>query len=233
MVAVGDVGADRVGLRGRGVQQSRSPRNYGSPMTPSPSDRCVVNGRCLHPDPDGVFVVCRTTKCTGAIAWRELSWPVSGLVTSAPLHRIPAVILTVAALVVAVSGGPGIARQFGRWAAATTLWSVIALSLVAPNLVVIAAGLPNDEYHAWLDSILLAVIGVAVSRLWTATATRVGRAAAIAIVVACLVLSLPSMPPLSSSDGGWPEATEAAARIRSVTGDQPTAVTGSSKVVPH
>jgi hypothetical protein len=37
------------------------------------------------------------------------------------------------------------------------------------------------------------------------------------------------MPPLASPDGGWRRAAESAARIRSVTGDHPTAVTGVAK----
>jgi hypothetical protein len=43
------------------------------------------------------------------------------------------------------------------------------------------------------------------------------------------MLSVVAIPPLSSPDGGWSRAAESAARIRSVTGDQPTAVTGVAK----
>jgi hypothetical protein len=38
-----------------------------------------------------------------------------------------------------------------------------------------------------------------------------------------------SLPPLSSPDGGWPRAAQTAARIRSMTGDHPTAVLGVEK----
>jgi dolichyl-phosphate-mannose-protein mannosyltransferase len=163
------------------------------------------------------------------IAWRVVVWPISGLFAQAPLWGLPAAILTVAALAVGVAGTQGIARQFGRWAAATTVWSVIALSLISPSLALTIAGLPNDQYHAWLDPIMFAVIGVAVATVSAAPRARVGRPAAVAIVAACVTMSVAAMPPLSSPDGGWPRAAESAARIRSVTGDQPTAVTGVGK----
>jgi hypothetical protein len=163
------------------------------------------------------------------IAWRIVIWPVSGLFVSAPLWGLPAAILIVAALVVAAAGTPGIARQFGRWAAATTVWAVIALSLISPSLALTIPGLPNDQYHAWLDPILFAVIGVAVVTLSAAPRALVGRSAAVAMVTACVLLSVVAMPPLSSPDGGWRRAADSAARIRSVTGDQPTAVTGVAK----
>jgi hypothetical protein len=163
------------------------------------------------------------------IAWRVVVWPVSGLFAQAPLWGLPAAILTVVALAVAAAGTQGIARQFGRWAAATTVWSVIALSLISPSLALTIPGLPNDQYHAWLDPILFAVIGVAVATVSAASPARVARPVAVAIVAACVTISVAAMPPLSSPDGGWPRAAESAARIRFVTGDQPTAVTGVAK----
>ena len=163
------------------------------------------------------------------IAWRVVIWPVSGLFASAPLWGLPAAILTVVALAIAAARTHGIARQFGRWAAATTVWAVIALSLISPSLALTIPGLPNDQYHAWLDPILFAVIGVAVATLSAAPRAFVGRSAAVAMVAACVTLAVVATPPLSSPDGGWSRAAESATRIRSVTGDQPTAVTGVAK----
>lgn len=163
------------------------------------------------------------------IAWRIVIWPVSGLFSSAPLWGLPAAILTASALAVAATRTQGIARQFGRWAAATTVWAAIALTLMSPSLAVTVAGLPTHQYHAWLDPILLAAIGVAAATLSAATGRLIGRSAAVAMVAACLVMSVLAMPPLRSPDGGWQRAAESAARIRSVTGDQPTAVTGVAK----
>jgi hypothetical protein len=163
------------------------------------------------------------------IAWRVVVWPVSGLFASAPLWGLPAGLLTVVALAVAAGGTQGTARQFGRWAVVTTGSAVIALSLISPSLALTIAGLPNDQYHAWLDPVLFAVIGVAVARLSAAPRSLAGRPAAVAIVAACVALSAAAMPPILAPDGGWPRAAEAAVRIRSVTGDEPTAVTGVAK----
>jgi hypothetical protein len=162
------------------------------------------------------------------VAWRTLGWPVSGAVNAAPLSALPAVFFTVAALTIAATGTQGIARQFGRSAVVTTIWAVAALTVVAPGLGMIHPGLPNDQYHAWLDPILFAAIGVAVAWLWAARPI-VMKATALAVLVACLTLSTVSMPPLMSAHGGWPTAAAAAERIRAVTEGKPTAVTGVYK----
>jgi hypothetical protein len=162
------------------------------------------------------------------ILWRILAWPVSGHVPSSVLGELPATIIATIGLIIAASGKPGIARQFGRWAVGTSAWAVLALTFVTPTLAEFVDGLPNDQYHAWLDPILFAIIGVAVARL-RAMRIRAGRASAIAIIVSCLVLSLASKPPLRSPDGGWPRATESAGRIRAVAGNQWIAVIGVAK----
>jgi 4-amino-4-deoxy-L-arabinose transferase-like glycosyltransferase len=162
------------------------------------------------------------------ILWRILAWPVSGHVPSSVLGGLPAAFIATIGLILAASGKPGIARQFGRWAVGTIAWAVLALTFVTPTLAEFVEGLPNDQYHAWLDPILFAIIGVAVARL-RAMRARVGRASAIAIVVSCLALSLASVPPLRSPDGGWPRAAESAGRIRAVGRNQWTAVIGVAK----
>jgi hypothetical protein len=43
-------------------------------------------------------------------------------------------------------------------------------------------------------------------------------------------LSVASMPPSSSPDGGWPLADATSAKIRKLTGDRPTAVAGVLKL---
>lgn len=170
----------------------------------------------------------QSSRTLPVIAWRILGWPVSGIVSTAPLSALPAVFFTVAALTVAATGTHGVAKQFGRWAVATTVWAVAALTLIAPSLGRIHPGLPTDQYHAWLDPIVVAAIGVAVARLWAARPI-VMKAAATAVVIACLTLSTVSMPPLVSARGGWPTAAAAADRIRMVTDDKPTAVVGVYK----
>ena len=156
------------------------------------------------------------------ILWRIEVWPISGDASAAVLGGLPAAVIAAAALVVAATGKPGIATQFGRWAVGTFGWATAALTFLAPSLASFTPGLPNDQYHAWLTPIVFAVVGVAVVRLKA-------RAWAIATVAACLALSLTSMPPLNSPDGGWPKAAETAERIRTTARDQPIAVMGVAK----
>lgn len=160
------------------------------------------------------------------IVRRVLAWPVSGFADSALWAGWPAALLTAAALAVIVQK-PGIARQFGCWAVATTVWGVLALAVLAPALATPLAGLPTDQYHAWLDPILLAAIGSAAARGWRGRLAA--KTAAVALVGACVALSLSSLPPPSSPDGGWPRAAATASRIRALTGDHTVAVVGVGK----
>ncbi|QLL06179.1 glycosyltransferase family 39 protein [Mycobacterium vicinigordonae] len=152
-----------------------------------------------------------------AISRRVLEWPVPGW---------PGALITAAALVFLAVFGQGIARLFGWWAAASTAWAALALAVVAPGLATPVAGLPTDQYHTWLDPILFAAVGISAARLWTAL---VPRTAAVVAIAACIALSVASLPPLKSPDGGWPRASDTATRIRAVTGTHPTAVTGVAK----
>ena len=181
------------------------------------------NGATAH-GPSGESI-----RALPVIAWRILAWPVSGNVSAAPLSALPAVFFTVAALTIAATGTAGVAKQFGRWAMATTVWAVVALTLAAPNLGVIHSGLPNDQYHAWLDPIILAAIGVAAAWLWGARSASLEGGGHNSRPRLLEPLSIVSMPPFTSARGGWPSAAEAADRIRAVTDDHPTAVTGVYK----
>lgn len=160
------------------------------------------------------------------ISRRVLAWPVSGFADSAPWSGWPAAVVITAALLVTIQKS-GISKQFGWWAAATTVWAVLVLAVLAPTLATPFAGLPTDQYHAWLDPILLAAIGSASARWWCGR--LVAKASGVAMVGACVVLSLMSLPPLSSPDGGWPRAAVTATRIRAVTGDHTVAVAGVGK----
>jgi 4-amino-4-deoxy-L-arabinose transferase-like glycosyltransferase len=169
------------------------------------------------------------------VAWRVLAWPVSGLSPTAPGFGFPAAILTAAALLAGIINRAGIARQFGVWAAGTTVWAIVALSILSPTLLVIYEGLPNDHYHAWLDPMLFAVIGVAAGRFAAARRRLFGRfavgpIAAATVVAVCVGLSVASLPSTSSPDGGWPLANATAAKIRELTDNRPTAVAGVLKL---
>ncbi len=161
------------------------------------------------------------------ILWRIEVWPVLG--QTSVLRGLPAAMVVASALVISAAGKGGVPRQFGRWAIGAVLWAVLVLTFVSPSLAKFVDGLPNDQYHAWLDPLLLAVIGVAVVRLTAISSPTVGKVSAAAIVVICLALSLASMPPVQSPDGGWPRAAESATHIRTAVGSQSIAVTGVAK----
>ena len=52
-----------------------------------------------------------------------------------------------------------------RWLAASLGYSIVALAVFAPSLAVIVPELPNDHYHAFLDPIVLTLVGVGLARL--------------------------------------------------------------------
>ncbi len=118
------------------------------------------------------------------VGLRSITWPVTGLITDR---------LVVSLIGAADRDGAG--RHRGAWgvgggdrpggaggcgAAAARLrstsrpfagspprlgYSVVALAVFAPSLAVIVPELPNDHYHAFLDPIVLTLVGVGLARL--------------------------------------------------------------------
>ena len=158
----------------------------------------------------------------GMLLWRTLAYPVSGPAPEAPLYGVFAVLIAGAAVAVVVKSPRELERRFGWWVACAVAWAAAALAVLAPFSALVVAGTPNDHYHAWLDPVVCAAIGVAVARLWHANR----RAAAGVALAASLALSLTAMPPLTSPDGGWPRAVDTAERIRATTGERTVAVAG-------
>ena len=93
--------------------------------------------------------------------FRIVGWPFVGVVTDAPFASTLVVALAVvlgAWAAASLRGDLGLAT---RWLAATVAWSAVALSLLAPSLQTIVAGLPNDHYHAFLDPVVVVLVSVA------------------------------------------------------------------------
>ncbi|OBJ51714.1 glycosyltransferase family 39 protein [Mycobacterium sp. 1423905.2] len=176
-----------------------------------------------HPAGPAMLIRLRT------IGVRVLAWPLTGYAEKATVRAWAAALLALLALTVTCSVGRGLARQFGWWAIVTTLWAVVALSVIAPTLATPFVGLPTDQYHTWLDPMLFAIMGVAGARLWAMRAALAVRSTGVAFVGGCVALTVASLPPLASADGGWPQAVDTALRIRSVTGIHSIAVTGVEK----
>ena len=120
-------------------------------------------------------------------------------------------------------------RTAVRWLAIGLLWSVVALAVGASSLATVVIGLPNDHYHAFADPIVFVLVGVGLAAVARSGRTTVlggrfdngrgpRRLAAGAILAAAVVASIAAwnlarQPPPIASDGSWPAAEAAAARV--------------------
>ncbi|HEY7130734.1 MAG TPA: glycosyltransferase family 39 protein [Candidatus Limnocylindrales bacterium] len=112
------------------------------------------------------------------VALRVLGWPLTGLITAAPIAT-----LLVASLVMLFTVWRGWfvqprdpagddERAGVRWLGLGLLWTVVALSVGASSLATVVLGLPNDHYHAFADPMVFVLVGVGVAGL-----VRLGRPA--------------------------------------------------------
>ncbi|MDQ1323643.1 MAG: hypothetical protein QG587_978, partial [Chloroflexota bacterium] len=122
------------------------------------------------------------------VGLRSITWPVTGLITDRLAVSLAGALIVTALGVIAVMGrrrgdGPGVSGAAAdgaavdgvaattidlpavRWLAASLGYSIVALALFAPSLAVIVPELPNDHYHAFLDPIVLTLVGVGLARL--------------------------------------------------------------------
>jgi hypothetical protein len=172
------------------------------------------------------------------VVLRTLTWPVAGVVTDRPTASLVTMALIVAlgtaALILPWRGRRPIASRSAnagrpeRWPAAwlvgTLAFSAVALAILAPSLAVVTPGLPNDHYHAFLDPVVVALVGAGTARLAQAApagapdrpmsgARLLGPASAIALTALLAAVSVTAWPPAVSPDGGWRLADAAAAHI--------------------
>lgn len=111
------------------------------------------------------------------------------------------------------------ARWSVRWLVGAVAVSVPALAVLAPSLAVVTPGLPNDHYHAFLDPVVLVLVGAGAAGLVRAArsggpAARVAGPAVAATLVAGLgAVAVSAWPPAVSPDGGWRLADAAAAHV--------------------
>ncbi|HEX8026290.1 MAG TPA: glycosyltransferase family 39 protein, partial [Candidatus Limnocylindrales bacterium] len=97
---------------------------------------------------------------------RIIAWPLVRDVTSlVPVSIALAAVLTLGPLVTLRATGER--RTALTWLVLTIVWSTVALTFLAPSLQTVVAGLPNDHYHAFLDPVIVTIIGVAIGLLAT------------------------------------------------------------------
>ena len=155
---------------------------------------------------------------------RVLSWPLTGLITDQPIAGLVAAAAVVAILAWRIGRASEPERRAAVWFAATLGWSSVALAAGASSLASVVPGLPNDHYHAFLDPVVFAVVGLGVAALWpSGAAGRVGSGLA---MVALVALNVAIWPPRVAPDGGYPAAERAAARILATLDGAPYRLTG-------
>jgi hypothetical protein len=186
------------------------------------------------------------------IGLRVLGWPLTGLITAAPLATVLSTALVVAlatwrgwlagrrGMVAAAasadargdderSGGDHDERTAVRWLALGLAWTVIALAVGASSLATVVAGLPNDHYHAFADPMVIVLVAIGLSRL-----ARIGPgsrrppvpvAIAGAVIVVLIGWNLANQPPARAADGGWAAAQSAADRVIGLSAGRPTVLT--------
>jgi hypothetical protein len=160
------------------------------------------------------------------VSVRVLGWPLTGLITAAPIATLLAAAVVVALTIwrawfagsdAVVPDQPRIDERTGvRWLGLGLLWTVVALAVGAASLATVVVGLPNDHYHAFADPMVFVLVGVGVASLarsrprWAPAAGPLAAALTLAILVGWNVLT---QPPAVAADGGWPAAEAAAARV--------------------
>ncbi len=171
----------------------------------------------------------------GIVTWRAASWPITGLVSAAPVASAfaTAVVAFLLGWRAAASFQPE--RTFVRWTIAAVAFMVSLLTILVPSLGTIVPGIPNDHYHTFFDPLVITVVALAIAAGWQADATwpasveraarrlrsnpTPGMAAAVMATVLTVALGIGALPPASPPDGGWPQTRDAVAHIRTLAGD--------------
>jgi len=167
------------------------------------------------------------------VGLRSITWPLTGLITDRPTVSILVAGIVLALMLAAAVVGRRGSRLAARWLLATIAWSVVALALFAPSLAVIVPGLPNDHYHAFLDPLVLALIGAGLARVAgvrpsgsPAVLRLVPRALAGSAAVVLVVAAVIAWPRALNPDGGWRAAARAAREIEAFADGEPYALVG-------
>lgn len=163
------------------------------------------------------------------IGVRVASWPLSGVITDAPIAGLLGTAAVIAIAVACAIRGTTRERQAARWLGLGLLWTAGFLTFGSPSLATVIPGLPNDHYHAFADPMVFTLVGMGAAVLWRAGSDRAGRwgitagrVLAVAGVVALLGFNLSKQPPAVHPDGGFPAAEAAADRIIAAGGKELT-----------
>jgi hypothetical protein len=150
------------------------------------------------------------------VGLRVLGWPLTGLITAAPLATVLSAALVIGLAIWRgwlVGGRRGSGREAGtavpangpapagagrsaddertavRWLALGLLWTIVALAVGASSLATVVAGLPNDHYHAFADPMVIVLVAVGLAGL-AKRATSSSGATAPRVLAAAAVVAL-------------------------------------------
>jgi len=174
---------------------------------------------------------------------RVVSWPLVGLITSGLTAAVVAILGVLGLATWRFVAATGPERVAVRWLSLGLAWTALALTVISPSLATVVEGLPNDHYHAFADPIVFVLAGIGAAALWRAggrAIARAGAGAGMAIgagagmgigagtgsaavtpgrvltgvgLLAVIAWAAMHQPPSVASDGGFPAAAAAAARI--------------------
>ena len=152
----------------------------------------------------------------GIVGLRVVSWPLTGLITAgfaAGSLALVAVIAIIIWLGWGRQGGDTSERSVARWFGLGLLWSIVFLTIAAPSLASVVAGLPNDHYHAFADPFVFVLVGLGIAVMAREVRRPIGPALATAAVVALIGWNVAHLPPAVHPDGGFPAGAVAAKRV--------------------
>lgn len=182
------------------------------------------------------------------VAVRVLSWPLTGLLTAAPVPAVLAAVGIVAGLAWRAVRGQGGERAAARWLLASLAVACLVLGIGVGSLAEVTP-LPVDQYHAAFDPVVVLAAALAIAGLAGAGrsdvksgrtlgavgtvggpsreprwSTHAGLAAAAVITLLIVAWNVTTWPPWVSPDGGWPAAAAAARRVEADVGGRPFAL---------
>jgi hypothetical protein len=156
------------------------------------------------------------------LAWPLTSWPLKDLKPALLIALLVALSLVWGLLWRLLPGRVADPRERAgvRFTAGLLGLTILALGL-GLKAVSAVSDLPTEQYHFAADPLVIVAAGVVLGALWRAGSGRpkagaLARASVAATLIFLVAWNAVRWPPLTSPDGGWPAAQQAADRIRGV-----------------
>ncbi len=96
---------------------------------------------------------------------RIVAWPLVGLVTDAPVPGLASLAGVLAIVAWRWRAPDPRERMAVRWFGLAIAWSTVFLAVAARGLTTVIPGLPNDHYHAFVDPMVFALVGLGLAAI--------------------------------------------------------------------